>query len=196
MHPTGTNQKKSDVLALFSGNFMIGINIKAGKNDFNQITRMWLDNFSEKINISQNTKNAIQNGIDNHRLKRSKIFIEDKFKNELKKDFSNNLKNILELIFKGFNNDIVKILTLYDRMRKMFYLYDMDKVINSFSNDVINFSNNGVIGIGKYITMQRKGGNGVKKNIPKSDIKHPGNQIQFKLKILTFMNENEPLLKF
>ena len=36
--------------------------------------------------------------------------------------------------------------------------------------------------LGKYITTQRKGGNGSRIKKPKVDPTHPGNQLQFKFK--------------
>jgi len=40
----------------------------------------------------------------------------------------------------------------------------------------------GIIKIGKYITTQRKCGNGSRIKKPKIDPTHPGNQLQFKFK--------------
>ena len=191
-HPTGRNQKKSDVLLLFN-NYSMGVNIKAGKTNFNQITRLWLDKFIEVISLSNKCKEVIQNGIDNHRLKRNKIFIEEKYFEILKKEFEPNLKKIIEYIFKGLNNNIVKLLVLYNRNKKYYFIYDIDSVIDLFSKNIITFSKNGIIKIGDFITLQRKGGNGIACKIPKSDLKHPGNQIQFKMKILSFMDKNKPL---
>ncbi len=195
VHPTGQNQKKSDVLVLFSGNFILGVNIKAGKSNFNQVTRMWLDRFATEIGLSEKSKDMIQEGIDNHRLKRSNVFIKEDYQEIIKTEFQIKIKLIMELIFRGINNDIVKILTLYDRNKRIFYLYDMQEVIDFLSTSDITFSDRGIIRIGKYLTMQRKGGNGVKHTIPKSDPRHPGNQIQFKMKIISFMNDVEPFLR-
>lgn len=178
---------------LLFNNYSLGVNIKAGKTDFNQVTRIWLDKFVEEIKISNECKNAIQNGIDNHRLKRKKIFIDIDYQEIVKRELGTYLKQIIELIFRGINNNIVKLLVLYDRSKKCYYLYDMDNVIDLLSESIITFSDKGIIKIGKYITLQRKGGNGVTHKMPKSDPKHPGNQIQFKMKIISYMNEQKPV---
>ncbi len=50
-----------------------------------------------------------------------------------------------------------------------------------------NLQKRGNILIGKSVVIQRKGGNGVhSKDIPKDSLKHPGNNIQIKLRMKTF----------
>lgn len=189
VHPTGANQRKSDVLILFQNNYSIGVNIKAGKTDFNQITRIWLTDFVNKLSISNIASEAIQYGIDNYRIRNRHFFIEEQYQDIVKKEFYLKLSKILELIFKGLNNDVAKILALYDRLNGQFYMYSMDEVLRNLSESKIEFSNNGIIKIGDYLSLQRKGGNGARVKYLKSDPNHPGNQIQFKMKINTFINE-------
>ena len=63
-------------------------------------------------------------------------------------------------------------------------IYAMKDILKSLNYDII-FTNKCNIIIGNYIVIQRKGGNGsLSKTIPKDSIKHPGNNIQLKLKIL------------
>lgn len=193
-HPTGHNEKKSDVLILFSKTYPIGVNIKAGKVGFNQVTRIWLEDFASQVNLSNNTVIAFQKGIDNHRLKReSRVLIENRFRDEVKIELKQKISKILELIFKGLNNDIVKLLVICNRENDKFYIYDMDDVLDILSKSDITFSNKGVVNFGEYITLQRKGGNGDKVHRPKTDPKHPGNQLQFKMKIIDFISNNAPL---
>jgi len=177
---------------LFDNNYSLGVNIKAGKSNFNQVTRLWLEKFANDINLSVSTKKAIQESIDNHRLKRSKIFIDDCNRQIIQKEFEKKSKLIMDLIFRGINNEIVKILALYDRTKKEFFLYDMNEVVINLCKLNISFSKRGVLYFGDFITMQRKGGNGKHIQIPKSDSQHPGNQIQFKMRILSFMKYNQP----
>jgi len=193
VHPTGSNQKKSDVLMLFSNNYSLGVNIKAGKSNFNQVTRLWLEKLVSELKLTLECTNAITRGIDNHRLKRSKVFIEAIYNELIKREFEQKSKNIMELIFKGLNNDIVKILALFDRDKRLFYLYDINDVIYNLSSLPISFSKRGVVKFGNFITMQRKGGNGHHIIMDKSDPKHPGNQLQFKMKILSFMEQISPI---
>jgi R.HinP1I restriction endonuclease len=196
VHSTGNNLKKSDVLLGFTNNFFVGVNIKAGKVGFNQITRLWLEKFKTEIALNEESVDIIQNGIDNHRLKRSKILIEPDFQVKIKHALEQKSKLILELIFKGIGNDIVKVLVIYNRNNKVFYFYDVDEIIENISKTGISFSKNGVVRFGEFITLQRKGGNGDKLHLPKSDSRHPGNQLQFKMKIIDFVNSTTPFFTF
>lgn len=191
-HVTGGNNKKSDVLLLFSDSTAIGVNIKSGKAGFNQITRIWLDKFSDGINLSLRSKEIIQNGIDNYRIKKLKYFIDIENQSILAEEIKEKIKIILELIFRGIDNEIAKLLTIYNRNNDSFYIYDLEEILEELSNSEITFSNKGIIQIGNYITIQRKGGNGHTVPYDKSDPRHPGNQIQFKMKILSFAEENSP----
>ena len=191
-HPTGTNQKKSDVLVLFSESVPVGVNIKAGKTDFNQVTRLWLSKLVKEVNLSEKAVSIFQKGIDNYRLKLKECFIERESQPYLKNELEKKLDLVIGLIFRGIGNDIAKILALHDRTKRVYHLYDLDEFIFKIAHSKIGFTAKGIVKIGKYITIQRKSGNGVSVKVPKSHPKHPGNQIQFKMKILSFMHENKP----
>lgn len=193
--PTGTSNKKSDLLAMYTGGTGIGINVKSARSiGFNQVTRTWLDSFASKIGLSEFATEAIQNGIDNHRLKRSKILIEAEYREQLADELSEKSGNIIEEIFMGIGNDVAKCLVLINKSTNTVHFYDIREAVSSISQQPITFSKNGVIQFGEFITMQRKGGDGNVKRPPKSDPKHPGNQIQFKMKIIKYMEQIPPML--
>ncbi len=133
-----------------------------------------------------------QKGIDNYRLKLKECFIEKKSQPYVKNELKKKLDLIIELIFRGIGNDIAKILVLHDRTKKVFHLYDLSEFISKMARSKIGFTAKGIVKIGEYITIQRKSGNGASVKAPKSHPKHPGNQIQFKMKILSFMHDNKP----
>ncbi|MDP8233561.1 MAG: hypothetical protein P9M06_02000 [Candidatus Saelkia tenebricola] len=191
-HPTGINQKKSDVLVLFSESVPVGVNIKAGKADFNQVTRLWLSSLAKEIKLSKTAVSIFQKGIDNYRLKRKECLIEKESQPYIENELRGKLDLVIELIFRGIGNDIAKILALYDRTKKVYHLYDLDEFISKVARSKIGFTAKGIVKIGKYLSIQRKSGNGASVKVPKSHPKHPGNQIQFKMKILSFMHENKP----
>ena len=58
-------------------------------------------------------------------------------------------------------------------------------LIKNASNN-IGFTEKGIIRLGEFVTIQRKGGNGKHIIIPKTDWNHPGNQLQFKFSPLKF----------
>ena len=62
----------------------------------------------------------------------------------------------------------------------------MRDVLMAIGNDV-DFTPRGNIVIGKCVVFQRQGGNGAKVKVPKTDPKHPGNDVQMKLDIKNFL---------
>jgi hypothetical protein len=55
----------------------------------------------------------------------------------------------------------------------------------------ISFSSKGIIRLGDFITVQRKGGDSSRITILKTNWKHPGNQLQFKFSPLKFTEHIE-----
>ncbi len=182
----GENQSKADVLLNFEKS-SIGVNIKAGSSNFNQVMRVWLKDFNNVIKFSEETVKAIQDGIDNYRLKRCNKFILPSHQEMVAQDIKSKLSLILQYIFMGVNGSHVRILALHDLNNKKLHIYNMKKVLDYLNKSDIAFSKKGIVKIGEYLTMQRKGGNGVSVKVAKGDKKHPGNQLQFKMCINSFM---------
>jgi hypothetical protein len=195
-HPTGPNQRKSDVLILFKNSNPVGANIKVGKAGFNQVTRGTLQNISTKVGFSDSTIRALETGIDNYRLGREKILIEERFRTSVAQDLTGIGYRMFESIFRGRGNDIAKILVLHDRNSGIWNLYDLETVILQASQLPITFSKHGIIHFGNVLSLQRKGGDGNVTRVPKADIRHPGNNLQFKMKICDYIASNEPFYRF
>lgn len=99
--------------------------------------------------------------------------------------FKKEAKNIIKWGFSSTQSR--EIIVLFDRDANTFRIYPMKKVLNKSSDDIV-FSVKGNVDIGECILLQRKGGNGsMSRTIPKTDIKHPGNNIQLKLKVNKFV---------
>jgi len=65
-------------------------------------------------------------------------------------------------------------------------IYAMKDAINVLNGELV-FTKGG-FNIGECVSFQRKGGNGsLSRNIPKTSIKHPGNNVQLKLKTNKFV---------
>jgi hypothetical protein len=89
-----------------------------------------------------------------------------------------------------------ELLVLYNRSTNQMNLYDMKDLLDNLDYEV-NISGRGVIKIGRFITIQRKGGNGVHSvHIPKTSLAHPGNNLQVKMKVGTFVLETAPLVSY
>lgn len=75
-------------------------------------------------------------------------------------------------------------------------LYDLKDLLDNLDYEV-TISGRGVIKIGKFITIQRKGGNGVHSiHIPKTSLAHPGNNLQVKMKVGAFVLEATPIVTY
>jgi coenzyme F420-reducing hydrogenase beta subunit len=99
------------------------------------------------------------------------------------------------------NEEKLKLLIIIDKIQRKIYLFCMDDVIKFVIEDAENnvgFTKKGIIKLGRFVTIQRKGGDSVTIKIPKTDWKHPGNQLQFKFSPLKFAQsvESEQAIKF
>jgi hypothetical protein len=89
-----------------------------------------------------------------------------------------------------------ELLVLYNRNTNVMHLYDMQYFLDNLDYEV-TISGRGVIKIGEYITIQRKGGNGVHSiHIPRTSLAHPGNNLQVKMKVGTFVLETKPIVTY
>jgi hypothetical protein len=87
-----------------------------------------------------------------------------------------------------------EILVIYERNTSMMFIYPMREVFKELSK-VITFTKRGNIAIGETVVLQRKGGNGVHSlDIPKDSLRHPGNNVQLKLKMREFVKAMEKVL--
>ena len=75
-------------------------------------------------------------------------------------------------------------------------LFDMNQLHEHLCYD-ITFSRSGLIQIGKYFKIQRKGGNGVHcLHIPKTDLSHPGNNLAVKMNVKDYVRDHVPLASY
>jgi len=83
----------------------------------------------------------------------------------------------------------LKLLIINNKMKRRIYIFRMDDVIKFLIRSATNeicFTEKGIIKLGEFVTIQRKGGDGRHISIPKIDWSHPGNQLQFKFSPLKF----------
>lgn len=186
---SGIHGEKVDVKLEFASGHNIDVNVKAYKKKagFNQLTRTTVNKFCEVFNISESDKNEL---IDLITLKASntKTFL---FPLDVQKKWGDFFtKNVVDILKWGFSNKSSReILVLYERDNSIMQIYVMKEVLNRLDKTV-SFSIKGNIDIGNCVSFQRKGGNGsLSKTIPKNSIKHPGNNVQLKLKVKKFIEE-------
>lgn len=180
---------------MLRGDFTVCISLKAVKDaSFHQLDRRWLDEWRGVLNMPQEVYNAIWEGIMRKARDPRAVFIDPKHWKVVGEFFRANLPKILREIFTRDEEDL-KVLAVWDRRGNELCLFNMDEVISFLSSQPVQFSDDGIIKIGEFVSIQRKGGDGSHVKKPKTDPTHPGNQLQFKFKPLEFMRSAKGLLK-
>jgi hypothetical protein len=152
---------------------------------FHQLDRRWLKEWESILNIPPNISQIFQDAILRVAKNPKSHFILPDQQKIIAEFIRSHLKQILNEIFKGNEND-VRVLAIFQRKEGVICLFNMDDVISFFEKQQVSFSNKGIIKIGEFITLQRKGGNSFHIKKEKTDPDHPGNQLQFKFKPLEF----------
>lgn len=184
-------QLKKDILINIDKE-SIGVSIKSRKTkSFHQTDRRRLEKWKKFLNMPDDIFNIIKKAILRKAERgRAVNFILNKDHNTIIEFFSQNYRTIIREIFIR-NEDDLLILLINDIKNEKIYLYKMDEVLEFLIENVSNhigFTDNGIIELGSFLTIQRKGGNGVKINkvIPKTEWRHPGNNLQFKFYPIEF----------
>lgn len=169
------------------------VSVKKSTADFSQLDRRWLSSLKSALNIPNNITNEIQEGLDSMRLKTGeKRLILTKYESDIIEYFQNNINIFMEEMFTR-QNPIVSLFVVYDSNLKTWYILNMKDVLTFASNQIVSVSNKGVLKLGDYITMQRKGGDGNVTRVPKTDPTHPSNQLQVKIKPLKIVENLDPM---
>lgn len=187
---TGTGQK-CDVKIGFDCGRNIDASIKAYKISAgaNQLTRLTVDNFAQKFNLSEDIRETL----------RSLIIEKSRVSNPRRVTlFPENKQEMFKEVFDPLLPDIIKqsfsdvpgreILVLYSKDERIMRIWRMKDVIDRIPKS-LSYTPQGNMLIGGCIGLQRKGGNGKRfASLPKTSPSHPANQIQIKLLIKKFIN--------
>lgn len=175
-------------------NIEIGVSIKtSSKTSFHSLDRRCLEKWKESLNMSDNIFKILKEAILRVAQDRRSRFILERDEKEIRDFFIKHIINIINEIFTRGEKEL-KLLMLNDKRRYKLYLYKMEDVINYLVRDIqgsVGFSPKGIVRLGDFITVQRKGGNGYRITIPKTNWDHPGNQLQFKFSPLKFVEDIE-----
>jgi hypothetical protein len=180
---------KPDVRINFTCGHYIDANVKSYRVGFNQLRRTSVSKFCEDFSLDSQAKEELQNiVVAKSKNTKNPLFSEGQ-QVKWREFFRKNAKRILKWGFS--NNPSREILVLYDRDTSIVKIYHMKDVLQKLPVE-ITFTKGG-FNIGGCISFQRKGGNGsLSKNIPKTTIRHPGNDIQLKIKI----NKLLPIIEY
>lgn len=189
--PGGKEGGKTDVLLRFTDR-TLSANIKAFKAGFNQITRLTIKAFCIQFRLQ-----ALQTVFENGAVRvasRSGRFILELDEDPVSEALTPIAKHILEFSMSRLENP--ELLVLYDRVNNHMLLYDMRHILDNLDY-AISFSKRGIIRIGQFFTIQRKGGNGVHSlHIEKTSLLHPGNNLQVKMNIRAFVKAVQPFFSY
>ena len=187
-------RKKTDIVVDI-GQSSIGTSIKTStKSSFHHLDRRWLEDWKDELNMPEDIYEGIKSGVMKKAQEgRSGKFIQEEDQ-ETVKDFI--LSNKTEIIHQIFTKDEenLDVMVLNDKTKNKYHFYKMDEFLNFLDENAdnnISFSSKGIPKLGDYITIQRKGGDGNYKKYPKTDYRHPSNQIQFKFNPLKFAKDTE-----
>ncbi len=198
-YKTGGDGGKADVMIDIGENTIIGANIKSYKNSksgFNQAMRTHPNSFIEKFTIPQNIGKIIIDSI----LRKAQDTRNEPF-------ITPQDSNVIIDYFKGKALDIVRYSICGDEAPKLFVLFNegeskMQVYLMKYVLEVMNsimdvqVTDKGVIKLNKFFTIQKKGGNGGHGKYEKTELNHPGNNIQVKINTASFGEEVKPLCSY
>ncbi|MEO2152824.1 MAG: hypothetical protein ABGX24_00180 [Aquificota bacterium] len=190
-YPSKDRHSKTDIYLIDNQNRKIGISLKTVSTaDFHQLDRRWLDDWKKILNMPENVYSIFKTAILRKAKNPKSTLIQTEEQSIIKNFIEKNLEIILNEIFRKKESDL-KILAIFLKERGEIFFVRIDDIIDFFSKATIEFSKGGLT-IGKVISLQRKGGNGKKIALPKTNWQHPGNQLQFKLRPLNYCKVKLP----
>lgn len=187
---------KTDICIKIDGE--VGVSVKSSsETSFHQIDRRSLEHWKSFLNMPESVFETIKEAILRVSKNSRDKFILDKDQDKVKDFFSKNLRSIICEIFKR-NEKNLKLLMINDKQKRRVYVFNMDETIDFLCKNAstIRFTDKGIVLLGDFISVQRKGGNGKHVKIPKTDWSHPGNQLQFKFSPITFAEHVETTKAF
>ena len=178
---------KVDVTIFFDSGRQIDANIKSTSQlSFNgHLHRTSIAKFCKHFHLSENYVSDLERIIlEKAKDSEKELFAEKDWK-RWGAFFEKNAKELLKLAFS--ENPSREILVLvYIKKTSLVKIYAMKDVLRELSKQLSKQKikrTKGGCDLGKNVSFQRKGGDGNVKTYPKTDIRHPSNEIQFKLKI-------------
>jgi hypothetical protein len=189
---TGTDAGKSDVIVAFDDQTRISANVKAFSAGFNQLTRTTIASFCTEFALGALRPTLEAGAI--RKAGRTGKFIADGERALVLAAFGPIARRIVHYSLANLENP--ELLVLYDRGPNRMHIYDLADVLANLDYTT-TISARGTIKIGEYVTVQRKGGNGVRFNhIAKTSLAHPGNNLQVKMKVKAFVQNVEPIISY
>lgn len=193
-HKCSDKRAKTDIIIILKPDRkQIGLSLKTtqSKSNFNQLDRRWVEDWinilhKKECQSAENLKRLQQiltESILAKAYNRSGPLIKENDKALLTSLITPCLPSIIEYAFKD-EDDILQLFGIYNTDNQTLIIFRIDDVIRTITlHAKVNYTKAGTIQILEdIVTIQRKGGNGRHVKLPKTDPKHPGNQLQIKIK--------------
>lgn len=183
------NSIKTDIFIRINEREEIGVSIKSSiMTSFHQLDRRRLEEWKDFLKMPDDIFEILKDAILRVARNPKAEFILERDRDKIKEFFSRHLSEIINEIFRR-GEEQLRLLLINDKRKRRIYIFRMDDVIKFLIENAknnINFTEKGIIRLGDFITVQRKGGDGKHIAIPKTDWRHPGNELQFKFSPLKF----------
>lgn len=195
------NDVKIDIFIQINKQEEIGVSIKSStKTSFHQLDRRRLEEWKNFLNMPDDVYKTIMKAILRVARNSRAKFILKRDRERIKEFFTSHLSEVINEIFRR-GEERLKLLIINDKRKRRIYIFCINNVIDFLIKNATNnicFTEKGIIRLGEFITIQRKGGDGKYVTIPKTNWKHPGNQLQFKFSPLKFVKyiESTKIIEF
>jgi hypothetical protein len=184
---SGIYGDKADFRIAFTCGHYIDGNVKGYAVGKNQLVRTSISKFCKNFDLSEPEKKDLERiFLEKAHNKKNYLFTEKDW-SKWGIFFKENIKELLKWAFS--KQPSREILVLYNKKISLVKIYAMKDVLRVLSKKDIIGPTIGGFNIGKYVSFQRKGGDGNIKTYSKTDIRHPGNNIQMNLVKLTKIDD-------
>lgn len=193
---------KSDIIISDAARNRIGLSLKTrkpGRPD-DHLDRRWLDklgrcsqSWEASLNMPTAVYEAFRRGIVRKAVDKTANLIYEKDRPLIEEFLLSRLDTFLEEVFRRGEEHLKLFAIIEYEKEKKLYVFKMEDIIELVKRDILSFGLKfgGVIYLGNFLWIQRKAGDGKKvdKRIPKTDPRHPGNQLQVKILPIPLKNE-------
>ena len=189
----GGNKRKTDVQISFAGGEPpFRFNVKSFTAGYNHLERRALDKFCERNQIKKKDFEFLK-GLWLRKAAEGGDLVKYEEREKVKKIFASVEPAISALV----GNDYPQFFALFSIKDDTWKIYDMKKVIDIVrGKSEIGFTvRSANIEVGRYVVIQRKGSaKESKKDI--TDINHKANDVQMKMRVKAFYNEQKPIASY
>ncbi len=192
---------KSDIIISdVARNFGLSLKTRKSGRPDDHLDRRWLDkpgrysqSWKASLNMPTAVYEAFRRGIMRKAVDKTADLIYEKDQPLVKEFLLSRLDVFLEEVFRRGEGHLNLFAIIEYEKEKKLYVFKIEDIIKFIKKDILNsgFKFSRVINLGNFLWIQRKAGDGkeVNQKIPKTDPRHPGNQLQVKILPIPLKNE-------